>query len=314
MIPTLLLGALGVVGLTAVLAWISSAAGEAYAGVPRHLALRAPAYETARLLRQRRRRTVASDRLLLQIAVVGLLPAAVVMAGLVPFGDGPGAATLLPSAIGIVWVNTLDITAWALVWLLGWGPNAVSGLVGGYRFLAGALAYELPLMFALTAPAIAAGSLDLRVVAAAQTVPYALWMPVAFAAYCLGVLGFCLRGPLAAPVTPDIDGGVLGELSGTDALLARAGRHALLGAGALAAVPLFLAGGAGPILPAWAWVLVKAAVLTAALAWAASRLPAVRPDRLFATAWTWLLPAVLVQLVVVSIVTQAGLTAAGGGA
>ncbi|QWC84680.1 NADH-quinone oxidoreductase subunit H [Nocardioidaceae bacterium] len=307
-----LLAAVGLVAATLTLAWLSAATGVAYAGGSRSTALRAPAYESARLLRQRRRRTVDADRLLLTLAVVGLFPIAVLMAALVPFGDGPAAATLLVSGIGIVWINAFDVTVWALVWLLGWGPNAASGLVGGYRFLAQALAYELPLMFALTAPAIAAGSLDLRVVADAQTVPYALWMPVAFAAYCLGVLGFSLRGPLASPTTPDIDGGVLAELSGTDALLVRAGRHALLGAGALAAVPLFLAGGSGPLLPAPVWVLLKAAALTAALAWVASRVPAVRPDRLFAVAWTWLLPAVLVQLLVVSVVAQAGLTAAGG--
>ena len=308
----LLLGALGIVTLTIALAALSAISAEAYAGVPRDVALRSPAYAASRLLRQRRRRTVASDRILLAIAVAGLLPTAVLMAGLVPVGDS-GRGVLLASSVGIVWLNTLDIAAWALVWLLGWGPNAVTGLVGGYRFLAQALAYELPLMFALTAPAIAAGSLDLAVVAEAQTAPYALWMPVAFAAYCLGVLGFSLRGPLASPTTPDLDGGVLAELSGTDALLVRVGRHALLGAGALAGVPLFLAGSSGPLLPGWIWVLLKAGLLTVALAWAASRLPAVRPDRLFAAAWTWLLPAVLVQLIVVSVAAQAGLTAAGAG-
>jgi NADH-quinone oxidoreductase subunit H len=60
-------------------------------------------------------------------------------------------------------------------WLLGWGANSLTGLVGGYRFLALALGYELPLMFALVAPAVAAASLDVGEVAAAQD---GLWFAV----------------------------------------------------------------------------------------------------------------------------------------
>ncbi len=99
------------------------------------------------------------------------------------------------SAVGIVWFNALDVAVWALVWMAGWGPNSVHPLVGGYRFLAQALAYELPLMFALTAPAVAAGSLRLTDVVAAQNgLWFVVWMPVAFAVFCLAVAGFSVWG------------------------------------------------------------------------------------------------------------------------
>ena len=91
-------------------------------------------------------------------------------------------------------------SVWAFVWLLGWGPNAAHSLVGGYRFLAQALGYELPLMFALIAPAVAAGSLRLGDVAAAQHgLWYVVWMPVAFAVYCLGVLALLRVGAVRRP-------------------------------------------------------------------------------------------------------------------
>ncbi len=300
-VPELLLALAAAVGLGAllvVLGLASSVTRTATGGEPVGTAWRAPACDVARLLRQRRRRTVATDLVLLGTASLALVPTALILLALVPYGDH----VLLASSVGLVWVNALDVLVWAWVWLLGWGPNSVAGLVGGYRFLALALAYELPLMFALVAPAIAAGSLDLAVIASGQTVWYAVWMPVAFAAYCIGVLGFSLRGPLSSPAGADLSGGVLAELSGPDALLVRVGRHALLGAGAALAVPLFLGGGSGPLLPGVVWVLLKALALTVGLAWVAARLPSVRPHRLMEPAWVVLLPLVLVQDLVVAVV------------
>jgi NADH-quinone oxidoreductase subunit H len=259
----------------------------------------APLAETARLLRQRRRVTPAADGPLWRVGRGGLLVAALLMVAVVPWGSWVPAD--LP--VGVVWFNAVDVTVWAFVWLAGWGPNAAFSLVGAYRFLAQALAYELPLMFALTAPALAAGSLRVADVAAAQQgLWFALWMPVAFAVYCLGVLGFAVWGPLAPPMGGDIAGGVLAEVSGPDRLLLLAGRYALLAAGAVFAVPLFLGGGAGPLLPGWLWVLVKALVLVVALIAVGRRLPTLRPDRFLELGWMVLLPAVLLQVLVVALV------------
>ncbi len=259
----------------------------------------APFLEGARLLRQRRRRTVAADLLLWRTATLGLVPVAMLMVTLVPFGS----RVLFDSPVGVVWFNALDVMVWALVWLAGWGPNAVFGLVGGYRFLALALGYELPLMFALVAPAVAAGSLRVGDLAAAQSgLWYVVWMPVAFAVHCLGVVAFSVWGPFSVPAGTDLAGGVLAELSGVDRLLFLAGRYALLAAGSAFAVPLFLGGGAGPVLPSWAWVLVKSLVVVAALVAVRRVLPALRPDKLVEAAWVVLLPLVLAQDLVVAVV------------
>ncbi len=297
-----LLLATGVTAAVLVLAWTSSAAVAVGAGRSATAALTDPFLEASRLLRQRRRTTLSADRVLWRSAGWSLLPAAVLLGALVPWGE----EALVPTSLGVVWANTLDVVVWALVWLLGWGANSVAGLVGGYRFLALALAYELPLMFALVAPAMAASSLDLAVIAGAQDgLWYAVWMPVAFAAYLLGVLGFAVLGPLAAPAGNEINGGVLAELSGPDLLAVRLGRHALLGAGSAIAVALFLGGGSGPGLPGPVWMLVKAVVLTAALAYAAGRLPVLRVPRLLELGWVVLLPLVVVQDLVVAAVVVA---------
>ncbi|HMM94708.1 NADH-quinone oxidoreductase subunit H [Phycicoccus sp.] len=258
-----------------------------------------PLDETARLLRQRRRAPVSADSLLWRVGGGGLVVAALLMVAVVPLGD----RVLSDLDVGLVWFNTMDVLVWALVWLLGWGANSAHSLIGGYRFLALALAYELPLMFALVAPAVGAASLDVGVVAAAQSgLWFVVWMPVAFAVYCLGVVAFSVWGPFALPAGRDIAGGVLAELNGVDRLLVQAGRYALLAAGALFAVPMFLGGGAGPLLPGWAWVPLKAAVLLAVLVGVRRRLPSLRPERFMEVGWVVLLPAVLVQDLVVAVV------------
>ncbi len=268
-------------------------------GAPIGRALSRPLDETARLLRQRRRAPLSADTLLWRIGGGGLVVAALLMVAVVPLGEW----VISDLDVGVVWFNTMDVAVWALVWLAGWGANSVHSLVGGYRFLALALAYELPLMFALVAPALGAASLNVGEVAAAQQgLWFVVWMPVAFAVYCLGVVAFSVWGPFTPPVGSDIAGGVLSELSGVDRLLVQAGRYALLAAGAAFAVPMFLGGGAGPLLPGWAWVLLKAVALLAVFVVLRRRVPAVRPDLLMEVGWVVLLPAVLVQDLVVAVV------------
>jgi NADH-quinone oxidoreductase subunit H len=292
-------GAWAVLALPAVLVLGAGAAvlQARWDGVPRPAA--APADVSARLLRQRRRTTVDADSLLWRVAVLGLPVTAALMVVVVPFGRW----TAADLDVGIVWFNAMDVVVWALVWLAGWGPNSTYGLVGGYRFLGLALGYELPLMFALTAPAVGAESLRVAdVVAAQQSLWFVVWMPAAFVVYCLGVVAFSVSGPFSAPAGSDVAGGVLAEVSGVDRLLVLAGRYALLAAGSAFAVPAFLGGGLGPVLPAWLWTLAKTALLLAALVWTRRRVPVLRPDRFAEAAWTVLLPVTLLQLLVVSVV------------
>lgn len=259
----------------------------------------APVWEAARLLRQRRRSLVAADVLLWRVGIAGLVVVALLKVAVVPLGMW----TVADLSVGVVWFNAMDVMVWALVWLAGWGANSVYSLVGGYRFLAQALSYELPLMFALTAPAVAVGSLRVGdVVAAQDRLWFVVWMPVAFLVFCAGVVAFSVWGPFSPAAGRDIAGGVLAELSGVDRLLLLAGRYALLSAGAGMAVALFLGGGSGPFAPSWVWTVVKTGVVLAFLVGVGRLLPAVRPNRLVAVAWIVVLPATLLQVLLVSLV------------
>jgi NADH-quinone oxidoreductase subunit H len=258
-----------------------------------------PLREAARLVVQQRRRTFMPDILLMRIGIFTLVVAAVLAGVVLPLGDRPVADL----SVGIVWFNAMEVCVWGSLWLTGWGPNSVYPLIGGYRFLAQGLAYELPHMFALITAALGAGSLRIGdVVGAQRGLWFAVWMPVAFAVYLISAVAMAFWGPMNQAVGSDIAGGVRAELSGPDRLIFQAGRYALLAVAAAAAVPLFLGGGVGPVLPAWLWTALKTIAVLAVLVWAKHRLPAIRMDRFMEVSWMVLIPATLLQMLIVGIV------------
>jgi NADH-quinone oxidoreductase subunit H len=262
----------------------------------------APLAEVARLLAGQRRTTPAADRLLWRSGVLAVPVAAMLAAVVIPFGS----VTVSRMSVGVVWFNAMEALTWAALWMAGWGANSALSLIGGYRFVAQGLAYQLPLMFALITAAAGAQSLDVTQIVTAQAhLWFAVWMPAAFAMYLVAVYAFSFLGPFAYPAGRDLAGGVLAELSGPDRLMLQAGRWLLLTAGAGMAVPLFLGGGAGPLLPPWAWSAVKTLAVLAVLVWARRRVPTIRADRYAELAWVALIPLTIAQALVVSLVVLA---------
>ena len=95
---------------------------------------------------------------------------------------------------------------------------------------------------------------------------------------------------------------ILGSAPRIDRWLLLAGRWTLLSAGAAFATALFLGGGDGPLLPDWLWTTAKTAALLSGFVLLRRRLPVVRPERLAEVAWVAVLPLVLLQVLLVSIV------------
>lgn len=265
--------------------------------------LATPVRESARLLLTQRRTTVAPDAVLWRLGGGGVIVVALLASLVVPLGDRP----VLDLPAGIVWFNAMEVLLWVLVWMVGWGGNSAYSLVSGYRYLVQGLAYELPLMLALITAGLGAGSLRVvDVVTAQQDRWFVLEMPVAFVLYLAGVLGFSFWGPLSTAVAADLGGGVRAELSGVDRLVFLAGRYFALAVGAAFAVPLFLGGSAGPALPGVVWTVLKTVAVLAALVWVRWRLPLIRPDRYVEVAWVVLIPLILAQTLVTSVLVLAG--------
>jgi NADH-quinone oxidoreductase subunit H len=157
-------------------------------------------------------------------------------------------------------------------------------------------------MFAIITAALGAESLRVvDIVAAQQGLWFVMLMPVAFVAYLLSAAAMAFWAPFDAPVGRDIAGGAVAELSGVDRLVFSGGRWLLLVVAAAMAVPLFLGGGAGPLLPVWAWVAVKTAAVVALLVWLGHRFPTMRMDRYTEFAWVILIPLTITQALIVAL-------------
>jgi NADH-quinone oxidoreductase subunit H len=262
-----------------------------------------PIRSSARLLVEQRRTTLAPDRLLWRVGCTAVPTLALLSLAVVPVGG----RTLWSTSADLVWFNAMEALLWAAVWLVGWGPNAVHALTGGYRFLAQGLAYELPLMFALITAGLAAGSLRTTdVVAAQEGLWFVVTMPVAFVVFLASAAAFAFWGPFAAPAGPDIAGGVTSELSGVDRLLVDLGRAVFMGAAAAMATALFLGGDAGAWLPGPMWFLLKILAVVTALVWVGRRVPVLRPDRTVEVGWMVLVPLTLLQALVVAVLVLNG--------
>lgn len=259
---------------------------------------------TSRLLLKQRRSTLTPDRLLWRVGCVAVPVLAFGSLAVLPVGG----TSLLSTSADLVWFNTMEVLLWGAVWLAGWGPNAVHSLVGGYRFLAQGLAYELPLMFAIITAGLAASSLrTVDVVAAQAELWFVVTMPAAFAVFLMGAAGFAFWGPLAAPAGPDIAGGVTSELSGVDRLVVDLGRAVFLGSACAMAAVLFLGGGHGPWLPEALWLAIKTLLVIGVLVLAGRRLPVIRPDRFVELSWMILIPLTLLQALLVAVLVLAGI-------
>lgn len=269
-------------------------------------ALADPPRTALRWLVQQRRTTLAPDRLLWRAAIGAMPVLAVLSMAVVPIAG----RTLWSTSADLVWFNAMEALLWAAVWLVGWGPNAIHALVGGYRFLAQGLAYELPLMFALITVGLAAGSLRTTDIVTAQNeLWFVVTMPVAFVVFLASATAFAFWGPFAAPAGADIAGGVVSELSGVERLLVESGRAIFLGATAAMGAALFLGGGSGPWLPDAFWHLLKTVLLMVVMVVAGRRVPVLRPDRYVEVAWVVLVPVTLVQALVVAVLVLGGMYA-----
>ncbi|MER6021561.1 NADH-quinone oxidoreductase subunit H, partial [Streptomyces anulatus] len=170
---TLAVAALGAASFDAVLSF-AAARPRPRSPLEAAAAAGAPGREVLRLLVQQRRRTTAADVPLTRLGVVLLPVAAVLAAAVIPLGF----RSVSDLADGIVWFNAMEALAWAAVWLAGWGPNSTLALIGGYRFLAQGLAYELPHMLAITTAALGAESLRVGEIVDTQAgLWFVVWMP-----------------------------------------------------------------------------------------------------------------------------------------
>lgn len=275
-------------------------------------ALALPFREAALLALQRPGRPERPDLPAWSLAPPLLAGLAAVVAGTVPFypeavvGLGPEAGAVAGARSGIVLFGAAMALVMVCVFLHGWSANSVPPLVGGYRFVAQALSFEMPLALVLIAAALPAESLAFADIVRSQTGPVTaqtgLWnvvrQPLGFPLYLVAAAGVAFHGPLRLPDATDLAGGTRAESSGTELLAWRLARGAVLVAVSAVGATVFLGGWSGPLLPGPVWVAVKTLAVLALLIVAGHLLARLRLERFVVVSWAVLIPLALLDVFV----------------
>lgn len=187
----------------------------------------------------------------------------------------------------------------------GWSQNSKEGLFSTFRAAASLISYEVPIGFAAIGPVMAAQSLATQQIVQSQAgLWYVVWQPLGLAIYLLSSLFITFRHPFDSALGgSELEGGVFAEYSGARLLLFTFALDAmfllLMGMGVL----LFFGGWQGPLLPPSLWFVLKTFALAALVLWLGRFLPKLRHDQMLTLCWKILLPASLLNITLVGILT-----------
>jgi NADH-quinone oxidoreductase subunit H len=258
--------------------------------------LRRPLRTAALLIVQSRAVTERPDHQAWALAPALLAGLALAAMAVVPLGPAFAAAD---SDVGFVVFAAAIAFVMVAVYLHGWSANAPFPLVGGYRFIAQALSYQIPFLLALLATALPAESLGVGDIVRAQE---SLWnvarQPLGLPLYLVVAVGVTFWGPLNFPDADDLSGGTRAEVSGAARLAWSLARAAMLVSVAAMGAASFLGGWLGPWLPGPAWVLLKTFLLLAVIVASRHLFARVRLESFVMVAWTVLVPLALVDVFV----------------
>jgi NADH-quinone oxidoreductase subunit H len=297
LVAALAVGSIAVTGAY-VVAVLDGAIGSAVAGrgLEPGRAVTGPIRRTALLLLQHRAETERPDRQAWALAPALLAGLAALGVAAVPLG--PRLAVADTSTGFVVFAVAVGYVLVA-VYLHGWSANSTLPLIGGYRFIAQALSFQMPFLLALLATCLPAESLAVSEIVRAQE---SMWnvvrQPAGLPLFLIVGAAVSFWGPLNLPDAPDLAGGTSSEVSGAARLLWLGARGSMQVAVAAMGAASFLGGWWGPWLPGPVWMVLKTLALLALLVSSRHLLARVRIERFVVFAWALLIPLALVNVLV----------------
>jgi NADH-quinone oxidoreductase subunit H len=189
--------------------------------------------------------------------------------------------------------------------MAGWSSANKFSLLGGLRVAAQLLAYELPFVLAAASVAMAAGTLSLVGIVESWRWWWLIWQLPAMLVFFVAGLAELRRPPFDMPVADsELVFGPYTEYGGLRfALFLLAEYAGIVVLSALTAV-LFLGGWQGPYSDqlGWVWTLLKTGGVAFVVIWLRVAYPRLREDQLQRLSWVGLVPLVLLQLVLTTVV------------
>ncbi len=254
------------------------------------------------LLRQENLMPRGADFFLFRSAPFIALIVVALVALVIPLG--PNLIGFNPS-IGLFYFIVLLSPFVVAIMNAGWSQNSKEGLFATFRAAAYLISYEVPIGFAAIGPVMAAQSLSTqRIVEAQAGLWFVVWQPLGLLIYLFAALFVSFRHPFdSAFAGSELEGGAFAEYSGSRLLLFKVALDALFLLVMAMGVVLFLGGWQGPLLPGPIWFVLKTLALSALVLWLARFSPRLRHDQMLTLSWKILLPASLVNITLVGILT-----------
>jgi len=265
-------------------------------------ALLLPIADALALLRQENLLPRRADTFLFRSAPLIAVAVVSLVALVIPLG--PGLIGFDP-AIGLFYFIVLLSPFVVAMMNAGWSQNTKEGLFATFRAAATLISYEVPLGFAAIGPVMAAQSLSIQHIVRSQAgLWYVVWQPLGMVIYVLASLFITFRHPFDSALGgSELEGGVLSEYSGPRLLLFKFALNAIFLILMSMGVVLFFGGWQGPLLPAPLWLVLKTLALSILVLLGGRFLPRLRHDQMLALSWKVLLPASLVNITLVGILT-----------
>jgi len=266
--------------------------------------------DAVKLLQKEDITPVMADRPVFYWAPVIAFVAAFAAYIVIPFGDG-----LIVSDLNVGILFILAITTFTVISLLmaGWGSNNKYALLGGMRSAAQVVSYEVPMVVAVLAVIVFAGSLSMVDIVNSQAKVYQWYLfrlpfgPIAFICYIIAATAEVNRTPFDLPeAEQELVAGFNVEYSGMKFAMFFLAEFVNMFTVSAIGTTLFLGGWNGPILPSWMWFFIKTFALVFIFMWFRWTYPRLRVDQLMEFSWKFLLPISFANLILAGIMKYSG--------
>jgi len=237
----------------------------------------------------------AADRALFIIAPVVSFTSALLIYVVVPMGP---AAIVSDLNIGVLYLAAVTSFTVIGVLMAGWGSNSKWSLMGALRGAAMLVSYEVPMVLAVLGVVLLAGSLSTNAIVGAQSGVWNIVLqPLGFLVFLAALFAELNRVPFdLAEAESELVSGFNIEYSGLRFAFFFLAEYANLLALSAIGVTLYFGGWQGPLLPPFAWFMIKTYAFILLVMWIRWTLPRIRVDQLMEFGWKVLLPASLVNL------------------
>jgi NADH-quinone oxidoreductase subunit H len=214
--------------------------------------------------------------------------------------------------VGVFFVLAIGSGSIIAIIMAGWGSNNKYALLGAFRTVAQLVGYEVPMLLNVLPVVMLAGAMSLVAIVNQQAgldggagIPFIIFFPLSALVFLISGIAETARSPFdLLEAESEIVAGFHVEYSGMKFALFFLGEYVNALAVAFMFATLFLGGYAGPILPPYVWLLLKAAAVFTIFMWLRGTLPRIRVDQMHSMNWKFLVPMSIVNLIVVMVLLK----------